>query len=147
MESLNIILGKPSAGWLPVDISATGFDLSFEASDLGLNVIDQLVDVAVKLGNKQAVECYFYLEPEAYTLKFRPASNTIDFQIEFTEDFDLKDDPISKIIFYSKINCSEFRKSLIGSLRMFQDINYSEKDWPSPKKTTLLKQLINSKPL
>ncbi|HYH15092.1 MAG TPA: hypothetical protein VD794_07730 [Flavisolibacter sp.] len=144
MQSVNINLGKPNVGWLPIDILASDFKLSFEASDLGLNVLDQLADMVIGLDNNRAAECYFYLEPGAYVLKTKPSSDIVDLQIEFTEDFDMKDDQVFEPVFHAEVNASEFRKSLINTLQVFLNIDYPESDWPSPEKSTILKQLVNS---
>ena len=139
MQSVSLILGKPIAGWLPVDIEAGDFNLSLEASDLGLKVIDQLIDVVNSLQLNQASECYFYLEPSAYLLKLRPDADIAILQIEYTEDFDIKEDQIYELLFQCEINPAEFATSLSKILHGFLSSDYPESDWPTPKKRALLK--------
>ena len=144
MQSVSLILGRPSVGWLPVEIKVNGFHLSFDASDLGLNVIDQLTEMVMQLDDGRASQCYFYLEPGAYILNVEPGSNHVILQIQFVEDFNHQDISTPETKFQSEITLSEFRISLRNALRAFQDFNYETEDWPAPEKSALLSQLLDS---
>jgi hypothetical protein len=144
MQLVSLILGKPNVGWLPVEIRVNDFQLSFDASDLGLNVIDQLVEMIKQLDDGQASRCYFYLEPGAYILNVEPASNHAALQIQFVEDFNHRDISTPDIKFQNEINLSDFRISLRNALRAFHGFDYETEDWPLPKKSALLSQLLAS---
>ncbi|RYE38965.1 MAG: hypothetical protein EOP48_26350 [Sphingobacteriales bacterium] len=144
MQSSILILGKPSVGWLPVEIRVNDFHLSFDASDLGLNVIDQLAEMLTRLDVGQASQCYFYLEPGAYILNVEPVSNRAVLRIEFVEDFNNQDISSPETKFKSEINLIEFRTSIRNALRAFRDFDYEMEDWPTPEKNALLSQLLDS---
>ncbi|RYE54198.1 MAG: hypothetical protein EOP48_12815 [Sphingobacteriales bacterium] len=143
MQSISVTFGRPRVGWLPVQIKSHDFQLSFDASDLGLNVIDQLTDMLEQLDLGRGSECYFYLEPGAYLLNIEPASDSAILQIQFVEDFNNRDISTPKTKFQIEINLMEFRMSLRNALRSFQNFVYGEEDWPTPEKTTLLFKLLN----
>jgi hypothetical protein len=144
MQSVSLTLGVPFVGWLPVEIKAHDFQLSCDASDLGLNVIDQLALMTKQLDDGQSSECYFYLEPGAYILTVDVVSNIALMQIQFVEDFNNQDisDPETK--YKNEIDLVEFRKSLRNALRNFKDFEYGDENWPAPENYSLLDQLLNS---
>lgn len=144
MQSVKLILGKPKAGWLPVGIYTDNYKLSIEASDLGYNVIDQLIDLLLKLENTEDAECYFYLEPSAYILKVKPVSDFSTLQIQYLEDFDSKENQNNQIMFHCIVSSSDFKKSIIDTLKNFLHTDYSETDWPAVEKKHLLNQFFSS---
>ena len=144
MQSTSLILSKPSAGWLPVEIKVNGFQLTLDASDLGVNVIDQLAEMVAQLAEGKAAQCYFYLEPEAYILKVEPILNLAVLQIQFVEDFNNQDISTTETKLQTEINLSQFQTSLRNALRSFLDFKYGSEDWPAPEKNALLSRILNS---
>ncbi len=143
-QSVSITLKTPKFGWLPVEIITSDFNLSFEASDLGLNVIDQLTDMVISISNNQASKCYFYLEPSAYLISLSSFPDKAILQISFLEDFDDNENHISEKVYECEINPSEFRASIITALQDFLSFDYSIDDWPEPEKKELLNNLTIS---
>lgn len=144
MQSVSLRLGRPSVGWLPVEIKANDFHLSFDASDLGLNVIDQLADMVSQLDGRKAAQCYFYLEPGAYLLTVEPVSKFAVLQIQFVEDFNNQDISSPETKFQKEIDLTEFRLTIRNALRAFQYFDYEEQDWPKPENSALINQLLHS---
>ena len=144
MQSVILKLDKPSVGWLPVEIKGGDFCLSFDSSDIGLNVIDQIAEMIMQLDKGQPSHCYFYLEPGAYLLDVEPISDLAFLKIQFVEDFNHQDISTPTTKFNNEINLSEFRTSLLNALRDFIGFDYEAEDWPIPEKTVLLGQLIDS---
>ena len=141
MQSVKFQLGKPHHGWLPFDINFGNFSFSDEASDLGLNAIDQLIDMVSNLKAKQESECYFYLEPGVYFLKTRPNESTTILKVQFLDDFDLDKNQIPKTLFESEFNTNELTNALIEALIVFRQMEYQESDWPKPEKSEILNSL------
>ena len=144
MQSVSLKLGRPSAGWLPIEIKIGDFDCSFEASDLGLNIIDQMVDMVSNLNTGKNSQCYFYLEPGAYIMDVELKSDVAILQMQFVEDFNHQDISVSETQFRGEVSQTAFRTSLLSALQAFDNFNYEVTDWPIPEKSILLKQIIHS---
>ena len=141
MLSVNITLGSPRNGWLPFNIKVGDYSLSDEASDLGQNVIDQLIDMVINLRSNQAAECYFYLEPCAYFLKAEPNTDTTLLKVQFVDDFDSKDNDTPETLHRAQVNTHEFTNALIEALRGFRQHKFGDDDWPPPEKSDFLNTL------
>lgn len=77
MENLKVKLGKPEHGWLPTSLWLNDKLLEFDASDVPVNPIDELLHVL--LGVLQGYEgtVWWHLEPEGYYLHFEPKSEMV----------------------------------------------------------------------
>jgi hypothetical protein len=120
------------------------FHLEFEASDLGLNVIDQLAEMVLKLESGLKSQCYFYLEPAAYVVVVEPKFEIVLLRIEFVSEFDNDDISETKILLEQEIDLSIFRVSLIKALQDFQNLAYEQNDWPLPKNPGQLHRVLGS---
>ena len=141
MQPFSINLGTPRHGWLPFTIKVGDYSLSGEASDLGLNVIDQLISMVGNLVNNKAAECYFYLEPAAYFLKLEPTEDTTMLKIQFVDDFDTSDNQGAETLNRTKIDSDELCKALIDALKGFRKNELADDDWPITDNWDLLNGL------
>ena len=141
MKSVNIILETPRHGWLPFTVKVGEYSISNEASDLGLNVIDQFVAMLDRLETKQTAECYFYLEPSAYVLRLDPGVDDLSLIVEFVEDFDTSDEAKRVILYQAPIDSREFKTVIIEALKAFRHYEFANDDWPLPENWERLEKL------
>jgi len=144
MQKTVFTFGRPISGWLPVKIKVNDFQLEFEVSDLGLNVIDQLAEMVLKLESNLNSQCYFYLEPAAYVVVVEPEFEIALLRIKFVSEFDNEDISETKILLEQRIDLSIFKMSVIKALRDFQNLEYEQDDWPLPKDPEQLHRVLAS---
>lgn len=141
MKSCSILLGRPRHGWLPFEIKVGEYSLSDEASDLGLNLIDQFVTMLDNVRVNREAECYFYLEPSAYFLRLEPGMDKISLIIQFIDDFDTSDDPKRETLFHASIDKRQFETAVTEVLKRFRQYEFGGDDWPLPKNWDRLERL------
>jgi len=69
-EKLKIEFGQPEHGWLPVYLRHGDFDLQFEASDVPVNPIGQLISGIRQITHGIGTEVWWHLEPASYYFNF-----------------------------------------------------------------------------
>ena len=133
MESFILILGKPRQGWLPFEIKVGAYSVSNEASDLGLNLIDQLVIMLDNVKANREAECYFYLEPSAYFLKFEPCMDAMTMTIQFVDNIDESEDPKRVTLVHASIDRRQLQSAITEVLKGFRQYEFEDDDWPLPE--------------
>jgi hypothetical protein len=143
MESFSIFLGRPRHGWLPFEIKVGEYSVSDEASDLGLNVIDQLVSMLDNVKINREAECYFYLEPSAYFLKLEPCMDATTLTIQFVDNFDESEDPKRVTLVHASIDRRQLQSAITEVLKGFRQYEFEDYDWPLPENWHRLEGLRN----
>lgn len=143
MESFSIFLGRPRHGWLPFDIKLGEYSVSDKASDLGLNVIDQLVSMLDNVMINREAECYFYLEPSAYFLKLEPCMDAMKLTIQFVDNFDESEVPKRVTLVHASIDRRQLQNAITEVLKGFRQNEFEDYDWPLPENWDRLEGLRN----
>ena len=143
MKSFNIFLGRPRYGWLLFEIKVGEYSFQNEASDLGLNVIDQFVSMLDNVKINREAECYFYLEPSSYFLRLEPCMDTMSLIIQFVDDFEACDDLKRETLFHASIDRRQFETAITEVLKAFRQYEFEDDDWPLPENWDRLERLHN----
>ena len=70
--SLQLGLGRPCHGWLPVRLAVGGQVIEFEASDVPQDPVEALVDALALAARDVASTVWWHLEPDGYFFDFQP---------------------------------------------------------------------------
>ena len=139
-NSVSITFGEPTHGWLPIDFHYNDFRLSFDASDVLNNPIEETFEVILKLNKGETGQIIYWLEPAAYFFYFEKSNSNVTLTISETEDLHGKADrrKTTKVITgnYDQI-VKPFKKFLLE----FCSNTYEEKHWPYNLNKNKLKQL------
>jgi hypothetical protein len=85
-ENLNIEFGQPEHGWLPVSLRHGDFELEFEASDVPINPIDQLISGLIQITKGISTEVWWHLEPGGYYFDFDNNGDQFNLRISYAEN-------------------------------------------------------------
>ena len=77
--------GKPHHGWLPIQIVSETGAITFIASDVPNNPVQDLIDAVEATCQGFTATVWWHLEPDGYYFKFTPTANDVDISILFAE--------------------------------------------------------------
>jgi hypothetical protein len=87
VDSLRVAFGKPEHGWLPVSIRLGEKLLEFDASDVPVNPVDELVEALLAVTDGHPKTVWWHLEPLGYYCYFTPQSKEVQLRITFEGHF------------------------------------------------------------
>ncbi|HEY1032869.1 MAG TPA: hypothetical protein VGD89_13925 [Flavipsychrobacter sp.] len=126
--SVFIAFGKPSSGWLPVDLSYGDFHISFDASNVLNNPVAELRNVTENLQVGDCRKIEWWLEPAVYVFDFVKEGERVTFSI-FEQD-DLHDENAEQRLLLSIAGDSkEILLPFTEALNAFYAKQYDERDW------------------
>ncbi|UWX53726.1 hypothetical protein NYZ99_11260 [Maribacter litopenaei] len=133
MSKLELTFGMPNSGWLPTKLKTSDIALTFNASNIPENPIDQLCESLILALNGIETEMNWDLEPESYIFGLKPSGKEIDFNI-------LKSGGLTKkrTLIY-KLN-GDFQSVILPmyrSLKKFNSLEYKKTDWTKIDQTKL----------
>ena len=122
---IELNLGNPINGWLPIKLKSAEFELEFNASNIPKNPTDKLCESLILAINGIETEICWNLEPECYFFELKPSGKGIDFIISksggITENrnliYELTGDFESVIL------------PLYRSLKKFNTLEFDKADW------------------
>lgn len=125
-EKLKIEFGQPEHGWLPVNLRHGDFELKFEASDVPINPIDQLISGIRQITKGISTEVWWHLEPAGYYFDFDKTGDKYNLRIAFA-----KNDTADKELVHE--TCGEFEDIVMPfyrSIMSFFSQTIEEPHWP-----------------
>lgn len=136
---LKVKFGTPHHGWLPVEITQNDFELQFEASDVPVNPIDQLIEGLLRVINNLESEVWWHLEPPSYYFNFsRISTDQFCLAISFADDS--KVTTTRQELFRAIGTKKEIIAPFWRAIKEFLSHSYVEPDWP-PLYTEELEEL------
>lgn len=143
-KSVNVKIGTPSHGWLPIDFYYDELRLDIHASDVLNDPIEEIYKTIVRLREGKTGQIICWLEPAAYYFYFETKDNVYTLTISEADDIDDVEDnrKIIKVITgnYKQI-VTPFKKALIE----FCSKTYEEEQWPYTLDKNKLIQLMADK--
>ncbi len=121
--------GKPEYGWLPVTFSYGDFSLSFDASDVLNNPIEELYLATGNLHDYAPSVATWWLEPAAYLFTFERNEDTVVLKI--IEKADLNEmAPKEKLLFTVEGNVRQILAPFRAALDQFSGTTHDPQHWP-----------------
>ena len=125
-EKLKVEFGQPEHGWLPVDIQLRDFKLNFEASDVPINPIDQLILALSEITKGIKAEVWWHLEPSGYYFDF----DKLDSSYILTILFEKAVNTDKEIVFQIEGSYEALILPFFRAIKKFVSLAYDEPHWP-----------------
>ena len=74
---IELNLGNPINGWLPIELKSADFELEFSASNIPENPTDKLCESLILAVNGIESEICWNMEPECYFFELKPSGKGI----------------------------------------------------------------------
>jgi len=122
---IELHLGNPKNGWLPIELKSEEFELEFNASNIPENPTDKLCESLILAVNGIETEICWNLEPECYFFELKQSGKEIELNISksggITEN--------QSLIY--KLN-GDFQSMILPmyrSLKKFNTLEFDKTDW------------------
>lgn len=134
-EKLKVEFGQPEHGWLHVDMQLGNFKLKFEASDVPINPIDQLISAIREITKGSKAEVWWHLEPAGYYLCFDKLDRIYKLAILFEE----ADKNSKEIVFQTEGSYQNLIMPFYRAIKKFVSLAYDEPHWPKTEEIEIKK--------
>jgi hypothetical protein len=125
MNKLQLTIGNPKNGWLPIELKSSDFKLEFNASNVPKNPTDKLCEFLILAINGIESEICWNLEPECYFFELKPNGKVIDFIISKSGGITENGNLIYKLT-------GDFESLILPmyrSLKKFSTLEFEKADW------------------
>jgi hypothetical protein len=141
MNELSVTFGKPKHGWLPITLRIGGQQINFDASDVPINPIDELLRVLLGVLQDNEGTVWWHLEPEGYYLHFEPKDKMVLLTLTSEENKNSQS-KIAEITATQRNVVLTFR----AAINTLLSYDIREHDWPetSEKNLAELEKAIES---
>ena len=124
-RKIELNLGNPKSGWLPIVIKSADFELEFIASNIPENPTDKLCEFLILAVNGIETEICWNLEPECYFFELKQIGKGIELNISksggITENRNL--------IYELNGNFESVILQMYRSLKKFSTLEFNKADW------------------
>ena len=134
-RKIELNLGNPKNGWLPIELKSMDFELEFIASNIPEIPTDKLCESLILALNGIETEICWNLEPECYFIELKPSGKEIDIIIS-------KSGGITKnrnLIYELNGNFESVILPMYRSLKRFNTLEFDKADWKKIDKIKLNK--------
>jgi hypothetical protein len=131
--TLKIEFGEPEHGWLPVALMHGDFELKFEASDVPINPIDQLISGIRQISKGVDSEVWWHLEPAGYFFNFTQADDQYNLRISFAESYRAD----RELVYETQGNYEELILPFYRSIKIFFTRTIEFPHWPETDKNQI----------
>ncbi|MHA7944879.1 hypothetical protein ACJOV8_017510 [Formosa sp. 3Alg 14/1] len=144
-RKIELNLGNPKNGWLPIELKSMDFELEFNASNIPESPTDKLCESLILAMKGIETEICWNLEPECYFFELKQIRKGIELNISksggITEN---------RILIYELTgNFESVILPMYRSLKKFNTLEFDKTDWKEidQKKLNKLTELVKSKKL
>ena len=139
---IELNLGNPKNGWLPIKLKSAEFELEFNASNIPENPTDKLCESLILAINGIETEICWNLEPECYFYELKQSGKEIELNISKSGGIIKNRNLIYKLT-------GDFESVILPmyrSLKKFNTLEFDKADWKKidqiklNKLTELIKQ-------
>ena len=124
-RKIELNLGNPKNGWLPIALKSSEFELEYNASNIPENPTDKLCESLILALNGIETKICWNLEPGCYFFELKPKGKGIDFIIS-------KSDGITEnrnLIYKLNGNFDSVILPMYRSLKKFSTLELNKVDW------------------
>jgi hypothetical protein len=144
-EKIELNLGNPKNGWLPIELKSADFELEFNASNIPENPTDKICESLILVINGIETEICWNLEPECYFFELKHGGKNINLNISNSSGITKNRNLIYKLT-------GDFESIILPmyrSLKKFNTLEYDKADWNKidQEKLNKLTELVVSKKL
>lgn len=144
-RKIELNLGNPKNGWLPIELKSTDFELEFNASNIPENPTDKLCESLILAVNGIETEICWNLEPECYFFELKQSGKEIELNISKSGGITENRNLIYKLT-------GDFESVILPmyrSLKKFNTLEFDKADWKKidQEKLNKLTELVKSKKL
>jgi hypothetical protein len=125
MNKLQLSIGNPKNGWLPIELKSTDFELEFNASNIPENSTDKLCESLILAMNGIETEICWNLEPECYFFELKPNGKVIDFIISKSG----RKTENRNLIYKLTGDFESLILPMYRSLKKFNSLDFDKADW------------------
>ncbi|WP_047419583.1 hypothetical protein [Cellulophaga sp. Hel_I_12] len=122
---IELNLGNPKSGWLPIELKSTDFELEFNASNIPENPTDKLCESLILAINAIETEICWNLEPEFYVFELKQHGKEIELNISKSGGITENRNLIYKLT-------GDFESVILPmyrSLKKFNTLEFKKADW------------------
>ena len=140
---IELKLGNPKNGWLPIELKSADLELEFIASNIPDNPTDKLCESLILALNEVETEICWNQEPECYFFELKPSGKGIDFVISKSGGITEKRNQIYEL----NGNFETVILPMYRSLKKFSTLEFDNADWIKidQEKLNKLTELVKSK--
>ncbi|MDY2588060.1 hypothetical protein [Winogradskyella aquimaris] len=124
-RKIELNLGNPKNGWLPIELKSAEFELEFMASNIPENPTDKLCESLILAINGLETEICWNLEPECYFIELKPNGKGIDIFISKSGEKTKK----RNLIYELNGNFETLILPMYRSLKKFSTLEFDKTDW------------------
>ena len=144
-RKIELNLGNPKNGWLPIELKTTDFELEFNASNIPESPTDKLCESLILAMNRIGTEICWNLEPECYFFELKQIRKGIELKISKSGGIIENRNLIYELT-------GDFESVILPmyrSLKKFNTLEFQKTDWKEidEKKLNKLTELVKSKKL
>ena len=124
-RKIELNLGNPKNGWLPIELKSTDFELEFNVSNIPENSTDKLCESLILAMKGIETEICWNLEPECYFFELKQIGKGIDLNIS-------KSGGISEnrnLIYELTGDFESVILPMYRSLKKFSTLEFNKTDW------------------
>lgn len=139
---IELNLGNPENGWLPIEFKSGEFELNFTTSKNPENPTDKMCDSVILCLKGVETEFRWNLEPDIYFFKLTPIENLINLSISESNGSEVQ------ILTYEfNGNFNSVILPMYRSLKKFNTLEFEQTDWIKigPSKLKKLTELVTER--
>ncbi|EWH10943.1 hypothetical protein KLA_16080 [Cellulophaga geojensis KL-A] len=124
-RKIELNLGNPKNGWLPIELKSTDFELKFNASNIPKNPTDKLCESLILAMNGIETEICWNLEPECYFFELKQSGKNINLNISNSSGITKNRNPIYEMTG----DIESVILPMYRSLKKFSTQEFDNADW------------------
>jgi len=141
-RKIELNLGNPENGWLPIEFKSGEFELNFTTSKIPENPTDKMCDALILCLKGVESEFRWNIEPGIYFFKLTPSGNFTNLSIS-----ESKGSEVQNLTHEFNGNFNSVILPMYRSLKKFSTLKFEQSDWTKidGEKLNKLTQLVTDK--
>jgi len=123
-KKIELNLGIPLTGWLPIEFKSGEFELNFTTSKIPENPTDKMCDALILCLKGVETEFQWNLEPDIYFFKLTPIGNLIKLSISESNG-----SKVQNLIYEFNGDFNSVILPMYRSLKKFSTLEFGQTDW------------------
>ena len=124
-SKIELNIGNPENGWLPIELKSADFELKFNTSNIPESPTDKLCESLILVQNGIDSEICWNLEPECYLFELKPIGNGIEFKVSKND----RNSESRNRIYTLNGNFESVILPMYRSLKKFNTLEFEKTDW------------------